>query len=115
MSEESHHFANRLAKAEGWLSSVADHIETALDMALDQEALVYLRSRGHACHDQVTALIASWKKAEKASLDEHNIDMVAMARQSGKNGKEQKPEANVTNVAEIDPIFPRDFWGTAPL
>jgi hypothetical protein len=70
MNEEPHNIvapkkiANPLAKAEGWLPSVAGHVE----MAPDQEALVHLRSRGHDCHDQVTSLVESWKRAEQQAL-----------------------------------------------
>ena len=114
MSEESHPFvesaktANPLAKAEGWLSSVADHVDTVWD----QEALVYLRSRGRDCHDRVTALIQSWKAAEQARLDQYNQ---TSKKKGKKKGKKREPEANITNVAEISPIFLRDFWGAAPL
>lgn len=116
MSEESHTFvestktANRLAKAEGWLSSVADHVE----MAPDQEALVYLRSRGHDCQDQVTALVESWKTAEQARFDEYNQEIAVLDLRSGKTrNKEREPKANITNFVEISPIFLRDFWDTA--
>jgi hypothetical protein len=65
MTEEFHNFleptrtADVLAKAEGWLSSLADYIE----MAPAQEAVVYLRSRGHDCHGRVTTGVESWKRA----------------------------------------------------
>jgi len=125
MSEESHSFsiesakpANPLARAEGWLWSVADHIDKAdlADMALDQEALVYLRSRGYDCHDQVTAVVESWKTAEQARFDEYNQDIAVLDLRSGKKtSKGREPEANVTNFGEIFPIFLRDFWDFALL
>jgi hypothetical protein len=118
MNEKSHTFrestnpANMLAKAEGWLSSVVDHVE----MAADQEALVYLRSRGREYHDQVTALVESWKKAEQARLDEYNRKITVLALPSGKKrSKKRDPEANVSNFEEISRIFLRDFWDATPL
>ena len=56
----------RLAKAETWLAHQADHP----DGVSDQEALIYLRSRGRDCHSQVSKLIASWKAAEEARLND---------------------------------------------
>ena len=89
-----------VTKAEGWLLKVATEIEGVWD----QEALVYLRSRGHDCHDQVADLIQAWKVAEQARLDEHNQRV----------GKTPGTVANVTNIEEISPISMRDFWGGAP-
>jgi len=57
-----------LDKAERFLSFVADHCETVWD----QEALVYLQSRGFECDDQITALFESWKADEQAVIDEYN-------------------------------------------
>jgi hypothetical protein len=65
---------------------------------------VYLRSRGHDCHDQVADLIQAWKLAEQGRLDEYNQ----------RAGKTPGTVANVTNIEEISPIFLRDFWGGAP-
>jgi hypothetical protein len=90
---------NLVAKAEGWLLKVANDMEGVWD----QEALVYLRSRGHDCHDQVADLIQAWKVAERARLDEYNQRV----------GKTRGAEANATNIEAISPIFLRDFWGGA--
>jgi hypothetical protein len=115
MSEESQTFklteiADTRDKAERWLLWASHHIETALD----QEALVYLRSRGHDCHDQVNALIESWKTAEQARLDEYNHDIEVRDLRSGtKRSKEREPKVNGTNFAEISPISLRDFWDSA--
>jgi hypothetical protein len=90
---------NLVTKAEVWLLKVANEIEGVWD----QEALVYLRSRGHDCHDQVAELIQAWKGAEEARLYEYNQRV----------GKTPGTEANVTNIEEISPILLRDFWGGA--
>jgi hypothetical protein len=89
-----------VTKAERWLLKVANEIEGVWD----QEALVYLRSRGHDCHDQVAELIEAWKVAEQARLDEYNQRV----------GKTLGTEANLINIEEISPLFLRDFWGGAP-
>jgi hypothetical protein len=62
---------------------------------------VYLRSRGHACHDQITALIQSWKEQETAALREYH--------------KKRDTEANAISILEISPILLRDFWDAGPL
>jgi hypothetical protein len=90
---------NLVAKAEGWLLNVANDMEGVWD----QEALVYLRSRGHDCHDQVADLIQAWKVAEQARLDEYNQRVE----------KPRGAEANATNIEAISPNFLRDFWGGA--
>jgi hypothetical protein len=48
-----------LEKAEAWLSYVADDIE----YWGDQEALVYLKSRGRDCSAQINKLVSVWKTA----------------------------------------------------
>ncbi len=68
MSDESHlvvsrENANGLAKAENWIAKTAAELKGLAD----QEALVYLRSRGRDCHDQISAVIDSWKAAEQTS------------------------------------------------
>ncbi len=88
------------SKAEDWLLRVANDIEGVWD----QEALVYLRSRGHDCHDEIADLIQTWKVAEKQRLDEYNERV----------GKKRGVEANATNIADIPRLFLRDFWDGAP-
>lgn len=73
---------NLVSKAEGWLLKVVNDMEGVWD----QEALVYLRSRGHDCHDQVADLIQGWKVAEQARLDDYNQRV----------GKTRGAEANAT-------------------
>jgi hypothetical protein len=90
---------NLVSKAEGWLLKVVNEMEGVWD----QEALVYLRSRGHDCHDQVADLIQGWKVAEQARLDDYNQRVE----------KTRGAEANATNIEDISPIFLRDFWGGA--
>jgi len=87
-----------LDKAERFLSFVADHCETVWD----QEALVYLQSRGFECDDQITALFESWKADEQAVIDEYNqgIDTNDLSAL----------KANTINIAKIPEMRLRDFW-----
>ena len=64
----------RLPKAEDWLSLVAEHVDTVWD----QDALVYLRSRGRDCHDQVNRLIHSWNVGGQQGLDRDFWDAPAL-------------------------------------
>jgi hypothetical protein len=101
-----------LAKAEGWLSFIADH----LDCETDQEALVYLRSRGHDCHDRVTRLITTWKTAEQQTLDEYNWGVVQHDLQTGVAKRTKRSlNADVSNIADIPRILLRDFWDALAL
>lgn len=88
-------------KAESWLAGVARHVE----MTPDQEALVYLRSRGQECHDEVNALIEAWKDDEKDRLAEW---------------KSRYPKANPASIAQVHRSFLETFgtplsWGIALL
>ena len=84
------------AKAESWLSFIANRIEEFWD----QEALVYLRSRGFDCDEPIAKLIESWKAAEKAELEEY---------------KKRDPQADASDIADVPAILLRDFWGGFPL
>ena len=108
--------AGQLAKAESWLSHTAGNFEAAtgpeavvsplsLDAVTDQEALVYLRSRGHDCHRSVANLIQIWKAAEQARLDQYNAP----------SGKRLSVEAKPNNIESISTIRLPNFWETPPL
>jgi hypothetical protein len=99
LNEDSISGVDPLAKAERWLAIVADHVEGVWD----QEALVYLMSRGRDCHDQVTALVDSWKAAEQARLGEYHQRV----------GNERVAGGTATNIAGTS-ISLRAFWGGAP-
>ena len=53
-------------KAEAWLRYVADDTDLYYS---DQEALVYLVSRGYDCTDRIKKLVADWKLAERRSIE----------------------------------------------
>jgi len=89
--------AEALAKAESWLSRIADKVEKIED----QEALVYLRSRGRDCHEQIAKLIELWKEAEQDRLDDYK-SRVTHAQ-------------DVSDIVGVSPMHLRDFWGAAPL
>jgi hypothetical protein len=81
-------------KAESWLAGIARHVE----MTPDQEALVYLRSRGQECHDEVSALVEAWKEDEKGRLAEWHS---------------RYPEANHAIIAQASSFLLRNFWDAA--
>ena len=89
-----------VAKAEESLWRAANDIEGIWDL----EALVYLRSIGHDCHDQVADLIQTWKVAEQAPLDEYN--------ECGR--KTRSAKTNATYTADGLPRLHPGFWDAAP-
>src|SRR4051794_17532749 len=91
---ESH--SAQLTRAEHWLSGAAAKIE----WVPDQEALVYLRSRGTDCHTEIAALIESWKTAEEQSL----------AAPKGRYAD----TAGSLSLEETSTVFLRDFWDAPP-
>lgn len=58
-----------LEKAEAWLSYVSDNI----DAFSDQEAIIFLQSRGRDCSKQIKSLIAWWKECEKRAVVQQDM------------------------------------------
>lgn len=42
-----------------------------IDWYGDQEALVYLRSRGHECKEEIDRLISDWKKSARKRIEDY--------------------------------------------
>jgi hypothetical protein len=104
--------SGRLAKAESWLALIADEVKEVGD----QEALVYLRSRGRACHEQIDLLIESWKAAEQARIEEYNQDIGLHDLSAGSRRNTRKPwKATASNIESISPLLLRDFWDAPAL
>ena len=104
--------SGRLAQAESWLALIADEVEEVGD----QEALVYLRSRGRACHEQIDVLIESWKAAEQARLEEYNQSVVLHDLSAGsRTGTRRTLKATASNVGDISPVLLRNFWDAPAL
>jgi hypothetical protein len=104
--------SGRLAKAESWLALIADEPEEVGD----QEALVYLRSRGRACREQIDVLIESWKAAEQARLEEYNQGAGLHDLSAGSRMDTRRPlKATAGNVGDISPMLLREFWNAPAL
>jgi hypothetical protein len=89
---DSSPFPGRLSEAEAGLFAIADALRDISDL----EALIYLRSRGHACNRQVAQLVASWRDAESSRL-------ATYAAQIGQN-------PDLINVEAAAPHQLRNFW-----
>jgi hypothetical protein len=97
-----------LERAEAWLSYVSSELE---DFG-DQEALVYLSSRGIDCSKQIADLIAWWKDRENDRLSQYIREPIVW--DSGKLRPKKVPTRKVVNSSEIEKLSPfvlRDFWG----
>jgi hypothetical protein len=94
-------------KAEAWLSYVSNNI----DEFGDQEALIFLQSRGKNCAAQIKRLISWWKECEKRTLAAsvgaiaiHNLD-------TGKSKRiATRTLAQVSKIETVSRFVLRDFW-----
>lgn len=96
-----------LEKAEAWLTYVAENGEDYSD----QEALVYLRSRGQDCSKPINKLILDWKRAARHAIQEcadgisvHNTD----TGKTAKAGRMSLTEAS--DIRNLSPVILRNFW-----
>ncbi len=97
-----------LPKSEAWLTYVACNIEGFAE----QEALVYLRSRGKICKKQIDDLIIFWRKAEHYMIQEYADGILEVGRDISKPrriGKISFEEAQKL-IQSTDPTF-GFFWG----
>jgi len=98
-----------LEKAEAWLAHFAEHG----DEWGDQEALVYLRSRGHTCSREIEDLIGTWKRAE--------IEVIKRCAEGRPVWSLDKPVrtlggmslSEASDVRKLSPYLLRDFWSGA--
>ena len=95
-------------KAEAWLEFVAKHIHGFGD----QEALVYLRSRGQDCDAEIDELESDWKCCAEERVEECAGGQVI---EQGDGGKTEHhggmPLAEARDVKKHSPFVLRDFWG----
>ena len=99
-----------LQKAEARLSYVADNIDTYGD----QEALVYLMSRGRDCSERINRLVLDWKRAARESIEgcARGIPFVDFRTDETKwVGATSIAEAS--DIRNHSPYLLRDFWGGA--
>src|ERR1035441_4101435 len=97
-------------KAEAWINYIAQHIDTFGE----QEALVYLRSRGYDCADGINELQQSWRRAADQRIAEctrgHEIFCIGNGRTRTKR-RPGIPLAKARQVKNVSPVILRDFWG----
>jgi hypothetical protein len=96
-----------LERSEAWLSYVSSEIE---DFG-DQEALIYLTSRGIDCGRQIAALITLWKREEGSSLSSYIRGPVVWDPQKRRHQKTQA--SHIPGASEIEKLSPfhlRNFW-----
>ena len=96
------------AKAEKWMSFTADNIDTYGD----QEALVYLRSRGYKCEEQIDELVSDWKRAARERIEECargiSVDILETGETKRTGGM---PLAKASDVRNVSPYILDNFWG----
>jgi len=97
-----------LEKAESWLRYVADNAERYSD----QEAIVYLASRGYDCKKYAQKIVTTWRLAEKQAIERcmygtsvYNLDTGKRSRRGGLS------ESNAKDILNRSPFELHDFWG----
>jgi len=96
------------AKANAWMVFAADNIDTYGD----QEALVYLRSRGHECGKQIDELVSDWKRAAQQQIENCAKDVSVYVLETGETKREGGiPLAKVSDVKNVSPYLLHNFWG----
>ncbi len=96
------------AKADGWMSYTSNEI----DSFGDQEALVYLRSRGHECRKQIDKLLSNWKRAARQSIAECAKGISIGTLETGKTKRMGgMPLVKASDVKNLSPYILRNFWG----
>ena len=96
-----------LEKAEAWLSYVSEN----MDLFGDQEALVYLVSRGKDCSKRIRELIARWKESEKHAIATCAEGISVHGLKTGKAKRYgMKSLADASKIETLSPFELRDFW-----
>jgi hypothetical protein len=86
----------------------ADNIDTYGD----QEALVYLWSRGHECGKQIDELVSDWKRAAQQQIENCAKDVSVYVLETGETKREGGiPLAKVSDVKNVSPYLLHNFWG----
>lgn len=98
-----------LEKAEAWLKYVVDH---EMDYG-DQEALVYLVSRGYDCAERIMALVSDWKLAAERAIEDCMRERRAVDFETGEPGRVVRKGisyAEASDVRSQSPYRLPDFW-----
>ncbi len=98
---------SQLDKAEAWLSYVSENI----DLFGDQEALVYLVSRGKECSKQIKEVIARWKECEKRQIANFAKGNSIHHLETGKGRRfGRRSLADASKIETLSPYQLMDFW-----
>jgi hypothetical protein len=102
-----------LEKAERWLRFVA---ETRAAPGWggsygDEEALVYLRSRGHSCDDFIEALVTEWRGDAERVIERGSYFSITDEDGTRVERSPLVPESGVRDIREVMRSVIGDFWG----
>jgi hypothetical protein len=96
-------------KAEAWLEFVAQNPNSFGD----QEALVYLRSRGRDCSTEIDKLVSFWKRCAEERIEECTHGQV-IENSGGDGGKTEHhsgpPLPEARDVKKHSQLALRNFW-----
>lgn len=96
------------ARADAWMLYTAQNIDTYGD----QESLVYLRSRGHDCVEEINHLEDSWKDATEAKIEQCTRGHIISSYPSGRSRRFGAiPRAQAKEVKTMSSYVLRNFWG----
>jgi len=94
-------------KAEAWLEYWAKNGE---DYG-DQEALVYMQSRGYDCSTEIDELVSSWKRAARHRIEECAQGIPFYDLDKGESRTPCKmSKAEAGDIKNLSPFILRDFW-----
>jgi hypothetical protein len=98
-----------LDRSEAWLKYIADNMGTFGE----QEALVYLRSRGYECSKQIRHLLTIWKRRANEALDHYRIQPYSVNKDTNENNLRGKKYSRTEALEALENSFdrPPDFWG----
>lgn len=98
-------------KSHKWLTFFANHLKDYVD----QEAIIYLISRGHDCSKQIQEIIHDWREAKQHAIEECAAGSI-MIRLDEKTGKRKTtrigkmPLEKVSRIKDMPSYLLRNFW-----
>src|SRR5919109_1606806 len=95
------------AQPDAWLRYVSRHIEANGD----QEAVVYLRSRGHACKAEIDEIVSQWRAAEKNAFETGSGGFSSFDVATGEHKSvPATPIDRGKDIRRMSRFDLRDFW-----
>lgn len=95
-------------KAEAWMDYTARHVDTYGD----QEALIYRRSRGHGCGEEIDKLVLDWKESAQRQIEKCAKGISTHVLETGTTKREGgMPLWKASDVKNVSPYVLRNFWG----